>query len=97
MRKIDRRGRFSQQGAVSRDWMGRDAEGLGQTRAPTMGELSLNHWLMCYISAYIWREKELDSLHRSFQSQSSDQEDSEDHIRQSGGDVDSLRKRQNDK
>ena len=46
---------------------------------------------MCYIGAYIWCEEELNSLKRSFQSQSSDKKDSEDQIRQGGGDVDSLR------
>lgn len=46
---------------------------------------------MYYISPYIWCEEELNSLYGSFQSQSSDEEDSEDQIRQSGGDVDSLR------
>lgn len=38
----------------------------------------------------IWCEEELDSVHRSFQSESPDEEDGEDHVRQSGGDVHSL-------
>lgn len=44
------------------------------------------------ISAYIWCEEELDSRCRSFQCQSSDEEDSEDQIWQSGGNVNSLTK-----
>lgn len=46
---------------------------------------------MCYSSPYIRCEEELNSLERSFQSQPSDEEDGEDQIRQSGGDVYSLR------
>lgn len=46
---------------------------------------------MCYNGAYIWCEEELDSLYRAFQSQSSDEEDGEDQIWQSGRDVHSLR------
>lgn len=39
----------------------------------------------------IWCEEELDSLYGSFHSQSSNEEDGEDHVRQCGGDVHSLR------
>lgn len=45
---------------------------------------------MRHISSYIWCEEELESRHRSFQGQSSDEEDGEDQIGQSGGDVNSL-------
>lgn len=45
---------------------------------------------MYYIASYIWREEELNSLYGSFQSQSSDEEDGEDQIRQSRSDVNSL-------
>lgn len=45
---------------------------------------------MCHISSYIWCEEELESVDRSFQGQSSDEEDGEDQIGQSGRDVNSL-------
>lgn len=46
---------------------------------------------MCHISAYIWGEEELKSRYGAFESQASDEEDGEDQVRQSGGDVDGLR------
>lgn len=41
-------------------------------------------------SAYIWSEEVLDPVYRTFKSQSSNQEDGEDGVRQCGGDVNSL-------
>lgn len=41
-------------------------------------------------SAYIWSEEVLDPVYRTFQSQSSNEEDGEDDVRQRGGDVNSL-------
>lgn len=47
-------------------------------------------WWGHHISSYFWCEEELESLGRSFQGQSSDEEDGEDQIGQSGSDVNSL-------
>lgn len=44
------------------------------------------------LNPYIWCEEVLYSLCRAFESQSSDEEDCEDKIWESGGDVDSLKK-----
>lgn len=44
------------------------------------------------LSAYVWSEEVFDSIHRAFESQSSNQEDGEDEVRQSGRDVNSLEK-----
>lgn len=46
----------------------------------------------CENSAYIWREEVLYSIRRAFEGQSSDEEDGEDHVRQSRRDVHGLRK-----
>lgn len=54
----------------------------------TLQDINLVDVSLC---AYIWCEEELNSIQRAFQSQSSDEEDSEDQIRQSGRDVDGLR------
>lgn len=48
---------------------------------------------MCYTSAYFWREEEFKAFNRTFQSQSSDEENGEHQVGQSGGDVHSLNKR----
>lgn len=44
------------------------------------------------LSAYVWSEEVFNSIHRAFESQSSNQEDGEDEVRQSGRDVNSLEK-----
>lgn len=41
-------------------------------------------------NAHIWSEEVLDSIHRTFKSQSSNQEDGENNVGQSGCDVNSL-------
>ena len=45
---------------------------------------------MCYLGAYLRCEQVLNPFKRSLQGQSSDEEDGEDQVGQSGGDVNSL-------
>lgn len=55
-------------------------------------------WTIWNISCfYIWSEEEYDPVDRSFQSQPSDEEDSEHQVWQGGGDVHSLIKTKEEK
>lgn len=52
-------------------------------------------WTLSYdlhFETYIWHKEEEDSIHCAFKCQSTDQKDSQHHIRQDSGDVNSLRR-----
>lgn len=52
-------------------------------------------WTFSYdlhFETYIWHKEELDSIHGTFKCQSADKKDSQHHVRQNSGDVNSLRR-----